>query len=304
MTPNSKRPGTAGKEPWYYTANRALATFVPLDLGYMLSIPIADLCYGIWASKRTAAKRNYARILGRSEDDPGVGRLARSSFRHFGRYIVELLHVQGWSLEDIIDRTVIHGEEHFHEARGHGKGVIFASAHMGSIEVAGSLLLTGDYKITSVAEALRPRMLMDWIVTCRARAGVTLLPTTGTGMKLIRALRRNEMVALVVDVGVRNGDGRAVNFCGHRTYFPTAPARLARITGAPIVFGLAVRKPNNRFEAYISPPIYADKERDAEEDVQLTTQRMLDEFERFVRLYPDQWYVFRDMFPEDGAQPR
>lgn len=287
-------------DPWYYTANRALANIVPLGLGYWVSLPVADIFYAVWRSKRQAAKRNYARILDRDENDPEVARLARSSFRHFGKYIAELLHVQGWTLDEIKDRTFITGEQHFHEARSYGKGVIFASAHMGSFEVASSLLLTGDYKITSVAEWLRPKLLMDWIVTCRSRAGVTLLPARGTGIKLIRALRRNEMVALVVDVGVSNGDGRPVTFCGQKTYFPTAPARLARITGAPIVFGVGVRKPKNRFDVFLSSPIFADGSLDPEEDAQRTTQRIVDEFERFVQLYPDQWYVFRDMFPDDG----
>jgi lauroyl/myristoyl acyltransferase len=30
------------------------------------------------------------------------------------------------------------------------------------------------------------------------------------------------------------------------------------------------------------------------------TQQMVDIFERFVRRYPDQWYVFRDMWPGEG----
>lgn len=292
----AKRP----REPWIYTANRALATLVPLELGYWISVPISDIFYALWKSKREVARRNYARILGRSAEDPEVRRLAHSTFRQFGRYIVELLHVQGWSLEDLRERVTIHGEEHFDEARACGRGVIFTSAHMGSMEAASALLLLKGYRITSVAEQLRPKMLMDWIVTCRQRMGVTLLPVRNTGMKLVRALRRNEMVALPVDLGVDSGDGRSVQFFGHKTYFPTGPARLARISGAPIIFGVALRKPDNRFEAYISPPIFADREREMEEDVQLTTQRILDEFQRFVRRRPGQWYVFRDMFPEDG----
>ncbi|MBI1886522.1 MAG: hypothetical protein HYS09_09475 [Chloroflexi bacterium] len=289
--------------PWTYLANRALATLVPLELGYLISIPISDIFYVLWKSKRETARRNYARILGRPEDDPEVRRLGHETFRQFGRYIVELLSVQGWSLEDLEDRITIHGDEHFDEARRYGKGIIFTSAHMGSIEVASGLLLLKGYRVTTVAEWLEPKMLMDWIVTCRERMGVTLLPATRTGMKLIRVLRRNEMVALVVDMGVRNGDGRPVTFFGHQTYFPTGPARLARISGAPIIFGLAVRRPQNRYEAYISPPIFANRELDPEEDALVTTQRIVDEFERFVRRFPGQWYVFRDMFPQDGAGP-
>jgi len=287
-------------DPWYYKLNKAFATLVPIELGYLVSIPISDIFWLLWKSKREGAKRNYARLLRRPVTDTKVEKLAHSSFRHFGRYIVELLHVQSWSIDRLRESIDLAGEEHFEEARAYDRGIIFASAHMGSMEVATSLLLPRRLRITSVAEWLRPKMLMDWIVTCRHKMGVTLLPARGTGMKLVRALRRKEMVALVVDIGVGKDIGVPIRFFGHETYFPVGPARLARMTGAPILFGLVVRLPGNRFAGYISPPIFANRELEANEDARITTQRIVDEFERFVRQYPDQWYIFRDMFPDDG----
>jgi KDO2-lipid IV(A) lauroyltransferase len=288
-------------EPWYLVAHRSLAAIVPLELGYLVSRPIADLFYLLWREKREATKRNYARLLNRPPDDPEVDRLARGSFRHFGHYIAELISVQGWDLDDLRDRVDIHGDEHFEEALSYGRGVIFTSAHMGSIEIASALLLLHGYRVTSVMNRLRPWWLHQWVVMVRERMGVTLLPTEGTGLRLLRALRRNELVALVLDLGVQNGEGRPVTFFGHKTYFPTAPARLARLSGAPILFGLAVRRPGGRFAAYVSPPIFADPMLDPEEDAHRTTQRVLEHFERFVARFPDQWYPFRDMFPNYGS---
>ena len=291
--------GNRHLESWLYPVNVALARMIPLSLAYHLSLPIADVFYWLWTSKREGALRNYARMLGRSTDDQRVQRLARSSFRNFGKYVVELLHVQGWPTGQF-KRVTIQGDEHFDEALQHGRGVIFASAHMGSIEVGSALVRMKGFRITSVMEQLRPKVMMDWIVTCRAKMGVSLLPTAGTGLQLLRALRRGGMVALIVDVGYRDNGGVPVNFIGHPTYFPAGPARLARISGAPIVFGVAVRRPGNRFIAYGSPPILSDRTKDAEQDIRDMTQQLVDIFERFVRRYPDQWYVFRDMWPDEG----
>ncbi|UCH86131.1 MAG: lysophospholipid acyltransferase family protein [Dehalococcoidia bacterium] len=301
MTANSEQKAALSQnrhlESWLYPVNVAVARVVPLSLAYHISLPIADIFYWLWKSKREGAFRNYARMLGCSPDDEKVKRLARSSFRNFGKYVAELLHVQGWP-KGQFQRVTIQGDENFDEARRHGKGVIFTSAHMGSIEVGSALVLMKGFRITSVMEQLRPKVMMDWIVTCRAKMGVSLLPTAGTGLHLLRALRRGEMVALIVDVGYRDdGGGVPVNFLGHPTYFPAGPARLARISGAPIVFGVAVRRPGNRFIAYGSPPIFSDRKKDAEQDIRDVTQQLVDIFERFVRRYPDQWYVFRDMWP-------
>ncbi len=294
-----KRPPASA--PWYYILNRGAAQLIPLSLAYRVSVPITDAFYRLWRSKRETALRNYAGILRRPPHDPLVAWTARSCFRQFGRYIVELGHVQGWDTDSVMERLEMEGEQHFDEAEAHGRGVIFVSAHMGSIEVASSLVVLRGYKITSVAEDLRPRLLMDWIRTCRAKMGITLLPATGSGIRLLRALRRKEMVAFVVDVGVDGVEGVPITFCGRQTVFPVGPARLARLSGAPIVFGLAARQPGGRFLVHIEPPLLSDRRLDAEEDARQLTQRIAEIFERFVRRYPDQWYAFREMWPGDDS---
>ena len=285
------------KRPWVYTLNRGLAQLVPLSFGYWLSVPISDIFYALWGSKRATARRNHARILGRPVDDPLVEHMAHRTFRHFGRYIVELLSVQGWSLDSMRERIEIEGDEHFDEAIAYGRGIIFTGAHMGSIEVASTLVLLKGFKITSVAERL-PKMLMDWLIACRAEMGVELLPAVGSGMALVRRLRRGEMVALVVDLGISTGDGLKVRFFGHETMFPMGPARLARLSGAPIVFGWAARKPGGRYVAHVSAPILSNRDLDPEEDARQITRRIVSEFEQAVRRYPEQWYVFREMWPK------
>ncbi len=287
-------------DPWVYTLNRGLAQLVPLSFGYVCSTPFSDIFHRLWRSKREAAKRNYALMLGRRPDDPLAERMARRTFRHFGRYIIELCSVQGWSLDIMREHIDIEGDEHFDEARQYGKGVIFTSAHMGSIEVAGALALVKGFKITSVTQRLEPKMLRDWVTTCRAKMGIELLPATGSGIKLVRRLRRGGMVALVVDIGVTGGDGLRVPFFGYETVFPAGPARLARLSGAPIVFGWAARKPRGRYLAHVSPPILSNRELDADEDAREITRRIVREFESAVRRFPTQWYVFRDMWPSAG----
>ncbi len=284
-------------DPWYYILNRGAAQLVPLDLAYRISEPIAEVFHAVWRSKRETAARNYARISGRGEDDPLVQRMSRQCFREFGRYVVELLHVQGWGRDTVAERLTVEGEEHFNEAEAAGKGVIFVSAHMGSAEVAAAIAMRRGYRITSVAEELRPGLLWDWLRTCRAKMGVTLLPVSRSGIGLLRALRKKEMVALVIDAGAYRGAGVPVMFFGRETVFPDGPARLARMSGAPLVFGLAVRKPDGRFLASVAAPVYSDRKVKAADDVRRMTQKVASVFEGFVRRHPEQWYVFRDIWP-------
>lgn len=270
---------------------------IPLSLATRISLPIADAVAAIVESKRETARRNYAHVLGRSMDDPLVERTARDCFRHFGRYVAEVIHVQGWSSDSLLDRLEVEGGEHFGQAEAHGRGIIFVSGHMGSTEVGAAMALLRGYKITSVAERIRPAWLMEYMLLTRQRMGVTLLPASRTGISLLRTLRRGGMAAFVVDAGVKGVPSVPVTFFGRETLFPEGPARLARLAGAPLVFGVTVRLPRGRYRAYVCPPIVPDRARQSDADVREMTQRLATLFEGIVRRYPSQWYAFREMWP-------
>jgi KDO2-lipid IV(A) lauroyltransferase len=207
-----------------------------------------------------------------------------------------MLHVQGWDTRSVLERLEVEGEERFEQAESCGKGIIFVSAHMGSAEIAASVAVLRGYRITAVTERLRPRFVMDWAVACRAAMGIRLLPVERAGMSLLRALRRREMVAFVIDAGVEWGGVVPVTFFGRETVFPDGPARLARLSGAPVVFAVAARLPGGRFRAHIEPPLLSDRALSPEEDARCLTQRLASTFERYVRRYPGQWYAFREMW--------
>ena len=285
--------------PWGYVLNRAAAPLVPFSLARRIALPWGDLAYANWKRPRDAAIRNYAHILSLAPDDPVVQRAARACFRHFALYIAEMLHVQGWDTRTVLERLEIEGEQNFEEAETHRKGTIFVSAHMGSAEIAASVAVLRGYRITAVTEQLKPRFLMDWAVACRAAMGITLLPEGRAGISLLRTLRRKEMVAFVMDAGVERGGGVTVTFFGRETMFPDGPARLARLSGAPIIFAVAARLPGGRFRAHIEPPLLADRSLSPEEDARCLTQRLASAFERYVRRYPGQWYAFREMWPRN-----
>jgi lauroyl/myristoyl acyltransferase len=290
--------------PWAYVLNHHGIRLIPWGMAEKIVPPIVSAIYQLQPGKRHMAARNYAAITGRGTDDPAVDRLVKRSFQQFGRYVTEMIHVQAWSNDTVLDRLEVAGEENFEKAESHGKGIIFVSAHMGSAEVAAALAIMRGYTITAVTERLRPKFIMDWAIACRAALGVTLVPISRGGIRLLRALRRRELVAMVVDAGIDRGGGVPVTFLGRETVFPDGPARLARLSGAPIVVAVAVRLPGGRFRATVSEPIVPDQDADAFEDMVRITQAIAADFEPFVRRHPDQWYVFRDIWPAGVSDPR
>jgi lauroyl/myristoyl acyltransferase len=112
----------------------------------------------------------------------------------------------------------------------------------------------------------------------------------------------------MMDLGPRaeSLDTVRVPFFGKDTAFPTVAAALARVSGAPIVVACVVRRrPNERFLGIVHEPIFVERTRIALNDVQRATEQIVADIERFVSSWPEQWYIFRPMWPpeEEGAAP-
>lgn len=295
-------PPTAG-DPLPYRFMVFLAKRFPLSLGYAIGETVADIAYHVWESKRMSAQRNYATVLGVDADHVDAARLARRAFRNFGRYIVEMFHLQSLSPEDLRSLLNVRDLHYLHEALAYNRGVVFVSAHIGNMEAASAVLPLLGHQMVAAAERLRPDWVMRYMERARAQWGVTLVPVERAGRRLLTALRRKKLVALIADVGIKHTGGVRVRFFGRDTYFPAGPARFSRLSGAPLVFGCAVRNKRNGYDIIVGAPVLPRHTADETADMEGMTQQVVDQIEDMIRQYPDQWYMFRDMWPREPLPP-
>lgn len=291
-------------DPLPYRFMVFVARWFPLPLAYAIGETVAEAVYRIWGSKRASAQRNYATVLGVSPGDPAAAQLSRRAFRNFGRYIVEMFHSQSLSREQTQSLLTVRNLDYLDEAVGHNKGVIFVSAHIGNMEAASAVLPLHGHRAIAAAERLRPDWVMRYMERVRAQWGISVVPVERAGRRLLRALRHKKMVALVADVGMKQSGGVRVRFFSEDTYFPAGPARLSRLSGAPLVFGCAVRNRRNGYDIVIGAPVLPRRTADETADLEATTQQIVDQIEDMVRRYPGQWYMFRDMWPRRRLVPR
>jgi KDO2-lipid IV(A) lauroyltransferase len=287
---------------WGWRAGAGLAQRLPLRPLYALAVVLGEIGYVGWTAKRRIAKRNFAIVLGRPSSDREVARVARRSFRNFAKYVVEIMRFPLLGIKDFERLVSVEGLEHLRGALAHGKGVIFVSIHFGNFELGGARI-ADDVPLNVIADDLENQRLMDLLVGNRAHKNITLLSPDGAAKKVLGALRRNEMVGLMMDLGPRAQafDTVVAEFFSTPTAFPAVAASLARVSGAPIVVAAVVRQPDNTFTGIALPPIFVERTRQAAEDVQHATQAIARGLESFVRRWPDQWYIFRPMWPQPGV---
>jgi len=283
---------------WTWRIGAALAQRIPPRPLYAAAVLAGELTYLGWGRKRGIAKRNFSVVLGLPAGDREVAEVARRSFRNFAKYLVEIMRFPKLTTDDFARLVTVEGWEHLRAARSHGKGLIFVSIHFGNFELGGARI-SDEIPLNVIADDLANSRLMDLLVGNRAHKNITLHSPDGAAKKVLRALRRNEMVGLMMDLGPRAQafDNVDAPFFGRRTAFPAVAASLARVSGAPIVVAVAVREPNNTFTGIALPPIFVERTAQAAHDVELATAKIAAGLESFVRRWPDQWYIFRPMWP-------
>ncbi len=125
-----------------------------------------------------------------------------------------------------------------------GKGLILAAPHLGSWEV-GSTWISTIAPTTTLYRPPRRSALEAIMVRGRSQSGAKLVPTTPTGVKaLYRALTDGEMVAILPDQQPKEAGAAGVfgPFFGHPALTMTLVSRLARKTGAPVMFLFLARQ--------------------------------------------------------------
>src|SRR5690606_4906571 len=126
------------------------------------------------------------------------------------------------------------------------------------------------------------------------------------GPGILRALRNDDVVAMLVDIPQPEG-GVRVEFFGSTISVPDGPARIALRAGSSVVAATLPRlaRWSDQVGADIAPVTFHPTG-DAERDVQALTQQVFHALEGLVRQHPEQWYIFRNLWLADrvaGARP-
>ncbi len=297
------RPRVPFRDGLLYWSWRVAATLVqrlPKRLVYGGAVVGGELGYLLWGRRRKITKDNFAVVLGRPSEHPEVARVARRAFRNFGKYLTEIMRFPSMGHAELNELVKIDVDslENLRLARERGRGIIFVSAHFGNFEIGGARIAQ-EIPLTVVADELENTRLMDFLVANREHKNVVILPPQGATRRVLAALRRNEMVGFMMDLGPRAHelDNVEATFFGVRTAFPTMAAALARVSGAAIIVAAVTRDRDNSFKGVAVPPIFVERTKQSHGDLERATQAVVHALEGLMRPQPDQWYIFRPMWP-------
>ncbi len=289
---------------WIFRGIVIIGRPFPPEVGYFFARICADICYIFFRGKRRALNSAMARVL--ETDDRGqISRASHASFRNFGKYVIDFIHFLDSTPEEVRRRIVFDDFERMYAVRDENKGVIFITLHYGNWDMGAAGLSAYGFPVNVVAETFTHSPMNAFIQGSRKHLGMKVTPMERVGPSVIRALKKGEFLALLIDVPEPGGTV-PVTFFGAQTEVPIGPARIAIRSGArpmPAII-LRIRGKEEMVRPIIDFDLTYEKSGDEDEDVRRLTQAIMTSLERLIRIDPTQWFIFHDMWNRNHKAAR
>jgi len=215
--------------------------------------------------------------------------IARKSYQNFAKMTLEYMRFPRMTGEDVLSLCRLEGKEKLELALKRGKGAVLVGGHFGNWELMGAALVQLGYPVSFLVGEQHNKLVDNMMNHNRILMGVKIIHMGMAVRGVLKALRNNGFVALLSDQDAGR-DGVFVNFFGRLASTPQGPAVFVLKTGAPIIFGSAVRLPGGRHRIICELLSFDHLRGVTPENIREVTQSYTSLLEQAIRAHPDHWF--------------
>jgi Kdo2-lipid IVA lauroyltransferase/acyltransferase len=254
----------------------SVASVAPLGF----SLGVARLLDVVAGKMRQSGEKNLRMAL----PEVDAARTVDGVYEGLGRMLYYFSRFRTRNRANIGEWIEYEGFEHYVAAKAGGKGVLFATGHLGNWELSAFAHALMTEPMNVVVRPLDNPVLDGIVKSYRMGSGNRILDKQDFLRGILRALGNNEPVGILIDQNTLPENGTFVDFFGIAACTGTTFAKLAHKTGAAVIPGYAMW--NERKGKYVLrfDPVFA-----MTGDVTEDTARLAKHFEGVIRREPTQW---------------
>ncbi len=212
---------------------------IALKVGEMLGV----LLFYVWGSRRKIAIENLTKSVsaGAIQISEPAEIIIRENFKNLGRSFIEVIKIYYGLGTRLYDRSVLKALNILRQPKSKGKGVVLLAGHCGNWEllaIAASAKLSG---LSIVARPINNPYLNKLVERVRRKYGNEVIYKKGALKPIIKKLKNNECVGILMDQAVIPEEGYVMDFLGRGAWTTKMPAVIVRKTGAAVMAGFIHR---------------------------------------------------------------
>lgn len=263
---------------------------LPEGFALWIGRQLGNLMYALDLEHHRVAIDNLKIAFGEEKTEAERRRIARKNFQNIGMMAIEFFRIPKMDLETYKRKVTVEGLDKALKTLDEGKGALLLLGHFGNWELMALMSKVIDRPILAIAKLIKNNPWLErWIIKSRERIGLEIIPPRNATPKVLEALSRNQIVAILFDQRGRRSKGVWADFFGRKV--PTTPglATMAIRSGAPVIPVFMVREGFTKHRLIIQDPLKLIDTGNFKEDVEANTQLFNRVLESIIRQYPDQW---------------
>ncbi len=253
---------------------------------------IAAIFFAAVRRNREGATANMRQILG----EAGAAHAAFRMFVSFAQCMTETMEYYGPRPRPI--RLDVPERDALAEALAEGHGAVVVTGHFGNWDIGAKTLREYGRPVNVVMAREINASTHEYVRRAREQVGVRVIysdTSVFSSLNMIRALRRNEIVALQLDR--IPGNARMIPFFGAPAPFPIGPFVLARLSAAPLIPVFIPRIATRHYAIRIGNRFTLTRDVRDGHALGDIMAAVVSELEAMVREYPTQWFQFAPFWP-------
>lgn len=252
---------------------------------------VGNFAYCVCAKRRRTAIDNLLKT-GVAKNRAEAKSIAKSSFQSIALTMVESILVPRMLADGRMDDSAfdISMPDETHKLFTQDIGIITVSGHLGNWELGAKVV--SKYKpITAIARPMNNHKVQELMDAVQIRDGFeTIDKHDSAPIKIVRALKKKRILALLTDQHAHGPGSCIVDFFGMPAVTYASPAILQHMTGAPIILCFVTRTGLFKFHFEFSKPLFFEiKKETMDGDIQRATQYIASELEARIRQNPRQY---------------
>lgn len=263
-----------------------LIPLLPWSVLRAVSWLLGGLVYHLDRRGRSYALANLRMAFGGEKTPEEIRRIARDSYRQFGRTMLELFWARNYNRRTYRDLVEIEGYDKIRQAHALGGGVIGVCLHYANFEW---LSLTGGFEVTQgviVTQKFRNPLLGPIFDRLRSSGGHRIIQQERSLITTLKHLKAGGSVGILVDLQLDPREPSVpVKSFGRWCPMTKMHAILHKHTGYPIVPFACQPLPDGRYRMVAHEPLVFP----AGATEQEIAQRCWDVLEPAIRRRPEPW---------------
>lgn len=277
---------------FYYVIYRftlIFAKLIPYKFFHKLAVIFLKALFFFLKARRKKAFNNLSYFISQSPSKNFI----KTSYLNWLQYYVEVMGLAAGKIDKIIQKNLsnikIEGFNYLKSAAEEKKGVIISTLHIGNWDIGGAIIkrLLPEYNFWVLAERLNLPFLSQFYSNLRKNLGLSVvLQGEGSIQKLISALHRGDLVAILIDRipgEIKKSKLLKIELLNQEFYISNILLVLGKKSKSPIIFSILIRDSPHYFKLVFFPPFYI-------EDVAEATKLIQNYLNMIIKDYIEQWY--------------